>query len=547
MTAQPGWAGGRSAVGIVAAAAVALPWLNPFAPGPSATVMPWLVAALCALALALLAVAHGGRPPARLVLGAAMLALWAVLATPGWRPEPWMLASALAVVLAGATIPAQDGAESLARMVQGGWLAAACISAVMGLVQYFGQADSLAPLVSVTAPGEAFANLRQRNQFASLTWIGAAVLLWGGLALPWRLRAALMVLLAAASAASVSRTGLVEGMALTALVLLWAGPERRERLTLCAIAAAAYVAAAVLLPLALHAWTGANASTLWVRLGTAEGCASRLVLWGNVLHLIAQQPMTGWGWGELDYAHFMTLYEGARFCDILDNAHNLPLHLAVELGLPAALLVCGGALAWAWLQQPWRETGRMRQLAWALLTLLAIHSLLEYPLWYGPFQITLGVALGWLMVPAGDAQASRGGARPLARPALVVGALAGAVGYAAWDYLRVSQVYLPPEQRIAIWREQPIEQARRSWLFSGQAQFAELTLASVRKDNAAWVRASAETVLRYSPEPKVIERAIESATLTGDYDDALLHLARYRAAFPADYAAWRSALKRPGP
>jgi hypothetical protein len=120
MTAQPGWAGGRSAVGIVAAAAVALPWLNPFAPGPSATVMPWLVAALCALALALLAVAHGGRPPARLVLGAAMLALWAVLATPGWRPEPWMLASALAVVLAGATIPAQDGAESLARMVQGG-------------------------------------------------------------------------------------------------------------------------------------------------------------------------------------------------------------------------------------------------------------------------------------------------------------------------------------------------------------------------------------------------------------------------------------------
>ena len=51
----------------------------------------------------------------------------------------------------------------------------------------------------------------------------------------------------------------------------------------------------------------------------------------------------------------MTLYPSARFCDILDNAHNLPLHLAVELGLPAALLLCGTAL-WLTLQRkPWRE------------------------------------------------------------------------------------------------------------------------------------------------------------------------------------------------
>ena len=28
----------------------------------------------------------------------------------------------------------------------------------------------------------------------------------------------------------------------------------------------------------------------------------------------------------MDYAHFVTLYPGERFCDILDNAHNLPLH-----------------------------------------------------------------------------------------------------------------------------------------------------------------------------------------------------------------------------
>ena len=51
-------------------------------------------------------------------------------------------------------------------------------------------------------------------------------------------------------------------------------------------------------------------------------------------------------------------------------------------------------------------------------------------------------------------------------------------------------------------------------------------------------------MLHYSPEPRVIELAIESATMLGDEDEAVLHLARYRAAFPADYAKWSAALKR---
>ncbi|NZA01899.1 O-antigen ligase family protein [Ottowia beijingensis] len=92
------------------------------------------------------------------------------------------------------------------------------------------------------------------------------------------------------------------------------------------------------------------------RLRTGEStCGSRLILWRNVLHLIGLKPWTGWGWGELDYAHYITLYEGARFCHILDNAHNLPLHLAVELGVPVALAVCG-LVAWlVWRGRPWAE------------------------------------------------------------------------------------------------------------------------------------------------------------------------------------------------
>jgi hypothetical protein len=119
-----------------------------------------------------------------------------------------------------------------------------------------------------------------------------------------------------------------------------------------------------------------------------------------------------------------------------------------------------------------------------------------------------------------------------------------ATAYAAWDYQRVSQIYLPPEQRRSAWADDTLEHVRRSWLFAGQGRFADLTLASLTRSNAVWMHELAGRMLHYSPEPRVIELAIESATMVGQEDEAVLHLARYRAAFPSDYAKWSAALKR---
>jgi hypothetical protein len=293
--------------------------------------------------------------------------------------------------------------------------------------------------------------------------------------------------------------------------------------------------------------------TLWGRIGADDGCGSRVVLWGNVLHLIALKPVTGWGWGELDYAHFMTLYEGRRFCDILDNAHNLPLHLAVELGLPAALLVCGGAALWAWRQRPWGEAVAQRQLAWALLAVILLHSLLEYPLWYGPFQLAFGFALGLLLPGAASAvsPATADGARRPAAAVALGGLLLAGTAYAVWDYERVTQIYRSPDERRAAWRDNTLDAVRRSWLFSGPGRFAELTLTPVTRDNAQSMHALAEGMLHYSPEPRVVEKLVASAALLGRDREAAVHLARFRAAFPEAYRDWRerqlAAPTRPAP
>ena len=467
---------------------LALPWLWPFTAGPMATTLPYLVAAGVA---------------------AVLLVLW------------------------------PRDAERGATVAATGWLAAAGLSALIALLQYFDLEAPLFPWVNIAQPGQAFGNLRQPNQLASLLVIGALALRWWVQAgrVPVGAALALGALLMAALAATASRVGLVALLACGALVAWWALRAGRGQRAVLAVggAVALYVLAALALPQLAQWADGVAGRDMLERLRTGEStCGSRLILWRNVLHLISLKPWTGWGWGELDYAHYITLYEGARFCHILDNAHNLPLHLAVELGVPVALLACALA-AWAvWRGRPWAERQPARQLAWGVLLAIGIHSLVEYPLWYGPFQIA-ALACAWLL------WATREGARP-AWPAWVRHAAAStllcAVAYAGWDYHRISQVYLTADQRSPAYRDDPMGEARKSWLYADVVLFAEVTSRPATRDNAGWMLPAALATLHFSPEPRVVIKVIESATFLGRDDLAVAHLARFRAAFPRQHRTW---------
>ena len=440
----------------------------------------------------------------------------------------------------------------ISRFAAWGWLVAALASALLGVLQHVGMAHVLTPWVNDAPAGEVFANLRQRNQFATLINIGLASLMaamassphrqagesHGGAGpngLPGWFRACLLlaaaVLLIVGDVLSRSRTGLAQ-LVLLCLPMVWWYRVRAAGALASGLLAIYAVVSMVL------AWGGPPA--ILERITTDLGCSSRKVLWSNVLDLIAQKPWLGWGWGELDYAHYANLYGGERFCAILDNAHNLPLHLAVELGGPAALLVCGVTLWAAVRAQPWRETDPTRQLAWTVLAMVVLHSMVEYPLWYGPFQMAVGlcVVMLWTSRPGAAAVPVDKVRRFRALPQLVALVLLAGVGYAAWDYHRISQLYLPPDQRAAAYRADALGRARQSWLFRNQVAFAELTLTPLTRDNAAPVNAMATQLLHYSPEPRVIEKLIESAVLLQRDDEALWHLARYRAAFPKEHAAW---------
>lgn len=474
-----------------------------------------------------------------------------------------LLFSWVCAALAGLTIAnthLRGKSPSIVQPLACAWLVAASVSAWIGLLQYFGMTDWAGSWLNHTGFGEAYGNLRQRNQFGTLMNIGLAALLWWVAStrttpvptdMPTSSRKsmllplALAILISAGNATSSSRTGLMQLVLLSLLTLVWQRqvvPFAGHVLTLrpvyqvLLVALLGYAAATVLLP--ILAGLDPSASGAWARLRSGDPlCYSRLTLWGNVLHLIAQNPWQGWGWGELDYAHFITLYPGVRFCDILDNAHNLPLHLAVELGLPMAILVCGLAVWLIWCARPWRELDATRQMAWCILAVIGLHSLLEYPLWYGPFQMA-AVSSVFLLYRNTSKLFER--FRPLTYYSLALVAivyLAFCLAF-AWNYQMASQIYLAPESRMSDYKDNTEEKIRNVMFFQDQVRFANLTTTELTTENANRLHALALDMLHFSPEARVVELVLQSSSLLGRSDEVRFYAARYQAAFPDAYALW---------
>ena len=501
------------------------------------------------------------------VLAVALPFLFAVTAPPSPNFWPLVFAWACGGVLAaaalvrGAQVQTRAQASRLYRQaalaLALGLLLAAVVGGVVGLLQYLGAEPWGSPWIHPSSPGQAVGNLRQRNQQATLMAMGVWALLWLWVRMAQAARhwhraergagrwlgvslAALLPLLALASAATVSRTGALQWGVMVVLLCLWRGTPARRALPVALLGLAVYVLAAWALPQVLLHLTGVQGEGLFARLaGDGRQCSSRQVMWSNMLHLISLKPWTGWGWGEMGYAHYMTLFPGERFCLLLDNAHNLPLHLAVELGLPAALLLCVGAAAVVVRARPWRETDPVRQLAWGLLALVGVHSLLEYPLWYGPFQVATVFALLLLMWRSGGGWARRwpcGGLWRLGALACLVGG--GLLATAAYQYRTVSQLYKPADQRPAALRDVRAVPVPSGTLFPDQVRFAWLTTHALTAANAAEMHAAALALLHFSPEPRVVEKLIASAQALGRDDEVAFHVRRYRIAYPADHAHW---------
>lgn len=516
-----------------------LPWLNPFTSAPSTSVIPLLLSWMM-VACALLLVAD--EVPARQINWqrkcGAILLVWfliSALMVPEVIDRALTAGYIAAIVCIWISIQigkrAANRDNELLSWVLAALLIAALISSAFALLQRFDLAHYMAPWVNQSPVGVAFANLRQPNHFASLTGFGLVSLF--GLVTAFQKISRLnqwvawlsLVLLSAGVACSSSRTGAMQWVVINVLVLSMAWKDRNSYQSLL-------IRLALGGPILLILWSftfpwialqfnDVRGTSVLLRFSDANysDCGGRLVLWSNVLQMMTERPMQGWGLGEGDFAFFITNYKGERFCDLLDNAHNFPLHLALEFGIPFAIAFC--AYIGLWILQCGAVLSRRneKRIALGLLVIIGIHSMLEYPLWYGPFQITLGLAIG-LMAAEGASDRAPNITKIQTSAILLSVLFFLGCFYVAWDYNQVAQIYKSPEKRDSAYRNNPMQAANQTWLFKNQVDFARLMTQTLTKENAQENYDLAIRVLHFSPEPRVAQRAIECLKLLGRNQDA---------------------------
>jgi O-antigen ligase len=384
----------------------------------------------------------------------------------------------------GAETP--DG-EACATSFFWGLAAAGTLSAVIAGLQVFAPDWPDGTWIARSSlPGRAGANLRQPNHLSSLLlWAMVAVV---ALAAQRRVRPvhALVVqlVLMLALVLTGSRTGIIG----TVLLALWGLIDRRLPRALRRTLMAA-PAAFVLLWLGAAAWAHATNHVFSAenRLSLTGGdvSSSRFAIWSNALAMIRSEPWHGVGFGEFNIAWTLTTFPD-RPTAFFDHTHNLPLQLVVELGVPLGLLVVAllaaalfqaGRRSWAWEG----EAGVGRRAAFIVVVMIALHSMLEYPLWYSYFLLPTAFAWAFALsqpaAGAGAAGAGSKGASPtterhrwLTPMGLAIGL--GAAG-AALDYSRVAMIYEPPEHAATL--EERIGHGQRSPLFGHHADYAAAT------------------------------------------------------------------------
>lgn len=502
--------------------AVALAWLQPWAPPPAPSV-PGLVTAWGMTGLLALGLHHwrlsGQTTPSLstsfpLLGGLLGLTLWAGLWVPYADPALigglWgsLLCIFLAYRIGQQTTMVRPMAQSL--------LGVALICALLGCVQYAG--GMLTPgqgfdWLHASPQRDAYANLRQRNQFGTLMAIGLASWLYLQETVWQRTRLVHWMqlgLLTVGAVISCSRAGALSWLLLT---VLWAFCLRKARSEgkpsawlAPAVAAGLFLALSGMLPSMTtsdaHVTTPpAPMPALSRATAQAEGldiCESRLVLWRNVLELSLQRPWTGWGFGELDYAMATQPLSGTRFCGIVAHAHNLPLQLIVEWGWPMALGWMALASVWLWRRRPRPFASPSVRFGWALLLPLGVHSLLEFPLWYGPFQMTLGLALGF----ASGSGASTPARKSIAGGLVLAISLTAGAAWGALDYVRVSQLYLPAHLRLMAGQQHPLLGVEHVFWFRNAVDFARLMSPGLTPEAQKQL---ALRLVHYSPEPAVMK------------------------------------------
>ncbi len=438
----------------------------------------------------------------RALLGSLTLLVACAVAASLFERAPWSLSLSAIGSIAAAMLVLVVGAAAARAGIGVRVFEAFCIalvvagiaSSVVGLIEVFAPHWPNGWLVAeASIPGRATGNVRQPNHLSSLLLWSMAAAVWLGERWPrWRTAMwATALLCSEVIVLSASRTGLVGMFVLLGWGLLDRRLSRSTRI---------FLATAPVVYLVLWGASTLGAQAMQLDFEGAKRMSgsglyvsySRWRIWENTLSLIAMHPWLGVGFGEFNFAWSLTPFPN-RPVAFFDHTHNLLLQFAVELGIPLALAVCGamGYAVWAALQNA-IASGRgddeaagafapMQRAAFVMVFMVAVHSMLEYPLWYSYFLLPAAFAFGLCLerpdrspvaaAATAPSPSIAGATRPLVIASMLL-VLGGSL--ALLDYARVVVIFEPPANAGPL--EQRIAAGRKSVLFGHHADYAAGTV-----------------------------------------------------------------------
>lgn len=310
----------------------------------------------------------------------------------------YLLFAALLMLL-GARLRDCLGLPKLAQVLAVVLLLGAELNALVGVLQHFSWHTPLDSVIVVKMSAVVYGNLAQPNHFASYIALGLISL--GFLFQQKKLKPIYVTLLVVpmlfVMTMSASRSSWLYLLSMATMAWWW---SRRDaslkpllRYSLLLIAGFGLMHLMAQLQV-MTAETG-SVNTVGRLLNHQQTGDIRLYLWHEAWLMFTHSPLLGVGFGQFAWQHFQILPElkQSNILGLYNNAHNLIMQLAAEAGM-AGLLILFVSLG-VWLKVARRATlDTAHWWGYAILGVLAIHSLLEYPLWYSYFLAVAAFLLG---------------------------------------------------------------------------------------------------------------------------------------------------------
>jgi O-antigen ligase len=312
----------------------------------------------------------------------------------------YLLFAALLMML-GARLRDCFGLAEVAPVLAIFLLVGAELSALVGVLQHYRWHTPLDPVIVMKSSSSVFGNLAQPNHFANYIALGLVSL--GLLLQQHRLKAGYVAALAMpllfVMTLSGSRSSWLYLLMMAGLAWWWARRDAAQRplLRYGLLLIAGFGVMHLIVQLPFMAGADSSINTMQRLFGDDASGGIRLYLWREAGLMFMQSPWLGAGFGQFAWHHFQLLpvLHPGNISGLYNNAHNLIFQIAAEAGVAGLLVLFGSLGVWFYgLRRAPQSVAHWW--GYAALGVLAIHSLLEYPLWYTYFVAVAAILLGAL-------------------------------------------------------------------------------------------------------------------------------------------------------